>query len=227
MSTVGVLPAVVKAAEAFNLHEHRRDGLEVAGRLASGLTALRESLLRRLVESDKGSIKDSMLVPTSQVRAQQMAVEEVEAFLIAESTAAAAQFALVKEVRPWYLAWLTAMRLETLAAVGDVPARVAGYLEKTPDQRRLDFSDILVNVVPEARRAPLVIFRLLPLAAQIATVQAFGDQKSAESLRREQAKILPSIGYCKRCQGKLLGDGKKCPVCGNPLWDFGWISSID
>lgn len=227
MSTVGVLPSVVKAAEAFNLHEHRRDGLEIAGRLASGLTALRESLLRRLVESGKEMPKDSMLMPTSLLRAQQTAMEEVEAFLISESSAAAARFALVKEVHAWYIPWLTGMRLETLAPLSDISKRVAEYLGKTPDQRRLDFSNILVAAVPEARRAPLVIFRLLPLAAQISTTLAFGDQKSAEAIRREQTKILPSIGYCKRCQGKLLGDGKKCPVCGNPLWTFEWLCAVD
>lgn len=227
MSTAGVLPAVVKAAEAFNQHENRRDGLEIAGRLASGLTALRESLFRRLLESDKGAVKDSMLVPTSQVRSQQMAAEEIEAFLIAESVVAAARFALVKEVRPWYVSWLTTMRLEAWAPLSDIPKRVAGYLEKSADERRLDFSDILVRAVPEARRAPLVVFRLLPMASQIATAQAFGDQKAAETLRREQVKILPSIGYCKRCQGKLLSDGKKCPVCGNPSWSFEWLCAVD
>ena len=227
MSTVGVLPAVAKAAEAFNQHENRRDGLEIAGRLASGLTALRESLFRRLLESDKGSVKDAMLLPTSLVRALLMAAEELVACLIADSVVAAARFALVKEVRPWYVSWLTAMRLEAWAPLSDIPKRVAGYLDNSADERRLDFSDILVRVVPEARRAPLVLFRLLPTTAQIATVQAFGDQKAAETLRREQVKILPSIGYCKRCQGKLLGDGKKCPVCGNPLWSFEWLCAVD
>ncbi len=38
------------AAEEFNLHEGRSDGVEIAGSLAGGLTILRDALYKRLHE---------------------------------------------------------------------------------------------------------------------------------------------------------------------------------
>ncbi len=227
MSTGGTHPAAVKAATELDRHEGRSDGTEIAHRLAKNLTSLRESLLRRVLTPDKSVSQDSMLLPVSKLKAQQHASEEVEAFMIAESADAVRLFKLVKKAGPWYADWLTAMRLDSWNPLGDVPERIAGYLKKPSDERRLQFSNLLVEAIPEARRAPLVLFRLLPTAVHVATILAFGDSAAAAKVRADQIKILPSIAYCQQCHGELFADGKECTTCGNPLWNQQWLCEID
>jgi len=227
MSTGGTRPAAAKAAAEFDQHEGRSDGTEIADRLAKNLTALRESLLRRVLTPDKSIPLDSMLLPVSKLKAQQHASEEVEAFMIAESSDAVRLFKLVKKAGPWYVNWLTAMRFDSWNPLGDVPERIAGYLKKSSDERRLQFSNLLVEAIPETRRAPLVLFRLFPTAVHVATALAFGDSKAAGKVRAEQSKILPSIAYCQQCHGKLFTADKECSTCGNPLWNQQWLCEID
>ncbi len=227
MSTGGTHPAAVKAATDFDRHEGRSDGAEIAVRLAKNLTALRESLFRCVLTPDKSLSLDSMLLPASKLKAQQQAAEEVEAFMIAESAEAVRLLELVKTDETWYVDWLTALRLDAWNPLGNVPERIGSYLKQSGDERRLQFSNLLVEAIPETRRAPLVLFRLLPTAVHLTTALAFGDSKAAEKIRAEQIKILPSIAYCQQCHGELLADGKECSTCGNPLWNNQWLSEID
>jgi hypothetical protein len=71
------------------------------------------------------------------------------------------------------------------------------------------------------------LFRLLPLAAQIATTLAFGDQPRALELRSRQVFHLPSIEDCQQCHGGLLDNGDRCRACGNPVWDYEWLTAAD
>ena len=227
MSSGSNHPAAAKAAAEFDHHEGRSDGSKIADRLVENLTALRESLLRRVLTRDESIPLDSMLLPVSKLKAQQRASEEVEAYMIAESADAVRSLELVRNPKPWYADWLTAMRLDSWNPLGNVPERVAGYLEESSDQRRLRFSNLLVEAIPEARRAPLVLFRLLPTAVHVATALAFDDPTSAKKIRAEQIKILPSIAFCQECRGKLLTAGKECSTCGNPLWNQQWLCDVD
>jgi hypothetical protein len=227
MSTSQTHPAVVRAAADFDQHQNRTDGARIAGQLTKNLATLRESLMRRLLTPDKPIMQDSMLLPVSKLKAQQQASEEIEAFMIAESTVMVRRCSLVKDAEAWYPGWLTAMRFEAWNPLGDVPQRVKGYLKLAGTERRLEFSDILVRVIPESRQAPLVLFRILPTAVHVATAQAFGDSEAAEQARAEQAKILPAIAYCQRCHGKLLEDGLECSACGNPLWNQEFLCAVD
>ncbi len=220
-------PAAVKAATQFDQHQGGSDGTRVADHLAKNLTALRESLFRRVLTPDKSIPLDSMLLPVSKLKAQQHGAEEVEAFMIAESADAVRVLQLVKKAEPWYADWLTAMRLDSWNPLGNVPERIAGYLKQSSDERRLQFSNLLVETIPETRRAPLVLFRLLPMAVHLATVQAFGISEAARKIRAEQIKILPSIAYCQKCHGELLPDGEECSTCGNPLWNKQWLCEVD
>lgn len=227
MSTGSTHPAAMKAAAEFDQHEERSDGTQIADCLTKNLTALRELLFRRALTPDPSIPLDSMLLPVSKLKAQQHASEEVEAFMIAESAVAVRTFGLVQKTDSWYVDWLTAMRLDSWNPLGDVPERVAEYLKESDDERRLLFSNLLVEAIPEARRAPLVLLRIFPKAVHVATALAFGDSTSAEKLRAEQIKILPSIAYCKECHGKLLAAGKECATCGNPLWNQQWLCEVD
>ena len=102
----------------------------------------------------------------------------------------------------------------------------AAELYRTPgDARRLAFQRVLDKAIPESRRAPLVLLRLLPLAAGIATATAFGNLDLARLLRKQQSSLLPAINDCHRCRGRLLDNGDSCPECGNPLWKFNWLTS--
>jgi hypothetical protein len=227
MSTGSPHPAAAKAAAQFDQHEGRSDGGVIVERLTKNLTALRESLFRRVLTAEKSIPLDSMLLPVSKLKAQQHASEELEAFMIAESAHAVQLLKLVKKAESWYVDWLSALRLDSWSPLGNVPERIAAYLEQSSDERRLRFSNLLVEAIPEARLAPLVLFRILPTAVHVATALAFGDSKGAENFRAEQIKILPSITYCQQCHGKLLVDAKECSTCGNPLWNRQWLCEID
>ena len=117
-----------------------------------------------------------------------MPSEEVEAFMIAESAVAVRSLKLVKEPESWYTDWLTAMRLDAWNPLGDVPERIAGYLKESADERRLRFSNLLVEAIPETRRAPLVLFRILPTAVHLATAQAFGDSSRPRRFEPNRSK---------------------------------------
>jgi hypothetical protein len=76
----------------------------------------------------------------------------------------------------------------------------------------------------EARKAPLVLYQLLPPAVAIVTATAFADPAQADLARNEQRLILPALSDCRTCHGALLPPGTSCSQCGNPLWKFAWLT---
>ena len=74
---------------------------------------------------------------------------------------------------------------------------------------------------------PLVLFQLLPLAVRIVTALAFGDHACARDARNSQVAHLPSIRYCRQCRGEVLENGEQCEQCGNPLWEYKWLTAAD
>jgi hypothetical protein len=125
------------------------------------------------------------------------------------------------------LSWLARLRLGDAHDAPEYVERLEDYLGKTSDQRRLAFTDVLADVLPDSRRAPLVLFRLLPPAVRIVTALAFGDHVRAREARSSQATHLPAIDYCRRCRGEVLENGERCEQCGNPLWEFKWLIATD
>jgi len=227
MSTFGANPAVAQAAKLFNQEQQRRDGLQVAERLSGDLTTLRESAMKRMIHSDQEVAKDSMLLPTSQLKSQRLAIEEIEALMIAEATLEVRELGCLKSADQWFVDWLTALRLELWNPVGDLPQRVSDYLTQPDDERRLAFSNAIIQALPEARHAPLVLFRLLPPAARLVTALCFDNLPAAESIRAGQISTLPAIAYCRQCQGKVLQDGAECLACGNPMWNQECLCAVD
>lgn len=217
-----------QAAEEFSQHEHRTDGAVVAGSLRGGLLVLRDSLYVRVhydVQSRMGM--DSMLAPVSEEKTQRVTKLEIELYQIAVSAAAVQERGYVSTKDDWYLQWLAKLRLGALRADGRVSKRLDYYLSKKPEARRLAFSNVLAAAVPESRRAPLVLFRLVHPAVQIVTAIAFEDDTLASAARREQIEALPAIRDCHECHGRLLENGEQCPACGNPLWKFEWLTAAD
>ncbi len=216
------------AAKDFNDRAKRADGARVANGLDAGLTVLRDSLFTRVhYDLDKMLGTDSLLMPVSVKKTETASKMETEWYLIAESKAAACTLGCLGPDNDWYLAWLARLRLGESELGGKALERVNDYLSKTPDQRRLAFSNVLAKTLPESRRAPLVLFHLFPLSIHIVTALAFGDHTGASKLRSRQIGYLPAISDCRACHGKVLENGEQCRACGNPLWKSEWLTATD
>jgi len=214
-----------EAVEQFNHWLHRGDGLRVAASLSAGLTLLRDALSVRLHEDVERLIgRDSMLVPVSELKARKLARREIDLYQTVESAVAARNFSYVESV-DWYVRWLCHLRQIDSQTDPTAKARLAEYLEAPTEKRRARFAVELSKVLPESTRAPLVLFRLFPLAVEIATAQAFADHSRAARIRQTQASILPAILDCHGCHAKVLENGEQCAGCGNPLWKFSWLTA--
>jgi hypothetical protein len=216
-----------QAAEELNRREDRDDGERVVRSLMDGLTVLKNQAYERMhqdVEAEIGA--DSMLMPISLVKTEQRTLQEIELFQIAESTLVAREH-YIRSDSEWFVPWLTQLRLGDEGNAKECQQRLAAYLHQSADDRRLHFGDVMADVFPMSRRAPLVLFRLLPRAAQVATALAFGDHLTASEFRSRQLFHLPAIEDCQDCHGMLLDNGEKCRRCGNPVWNHEWLTSAD
>jgi hypothetical protein len=212
------------AAAEFDRHENRKDGTRVVKGLDAGLTLLRDSFYLQLYQEVEQSLGvDSMLIPVSEIKARNQVWLEIELYQAAESAAAATELRYVRNDGLWCLDWLAGFRLNPAALDEPHRQRIESYAAQNQDQRRLTLTDVLVRVLPAARRAPLVLFRLFPMAVRIAAALAFGDKTQATWMRREQIKCLPAIEDCTQCRGQVLHIGEQCAVCGNPLWKTKWL----
>ncbi len=216
------------AAAEFDSHQNRNDGMLVAERLAEGLEMLRDSLYLRLhIDVERAVRKDSMLMPVSEEKAENSTKLETELFQIAVSTATAEANGYANTADHWYGRWLTGLQLGEAYPGEHVAKRLAFYAAKGADQKRLVFTDVLARTLPESRRAPLVMFRLMPLSAEIVTALAFGHRQHAVQVRQRQLAELPAINDCRQCHGELLENGQQRPNCGNPMWKFPWLVAAD
>jgi hypothetical protein len=217
-----------EAAEEFDGHEGRSDGARIVASLADGSTLLRNLLYSRVHQDVERVLgKDSMVMPISEMKTEKQAKTEIELYQIAVSAGFVRDRAYAGMEDEWYLRWFTRLRLGEPHADEKVSRRLADYVSKTEDERRLAFTNVLARVLPESRRAPLVLFRLLPLAVKIATALAFDDRQTAAETRRQQAAELPAVTDCRTCHGELLDNGKQCQECGSPLWKYEWLTTTD
>ena len=214
----------VQAAEEFNRHTRRSDGDRVAGSLNSGLSLLQDSLYLRLCDDvERISGRDSMLVPVSVLKTRQATRTEIGLFQIAESRAIAGKLSGLGPEADWYLPWLARLRLGEAQVDAKAIEQLSNYVSQTPHERQLAFSNVLAKVLPDSRRAPLILFELFPLSIQIVTAMALGDHAGAFELRRQQLVQQPAIGDCHACHGQVLENGEQCQECGNPLWKHEWL----
>ena len=212
------------AAAEFDRRENRSDGARIVACLDDGLTLLRESFYLHLHQELENALgRDSMLMPVSEIKTRQQVKVEIELYQAAESAAALAEMGRLRNDGQWCLHWLAGVRLGQAAIDEPNRRRLEQYAEQNQDQRRLTLTDVLVKVLRDARRAPLVLFRLFPMAVQIATAIALGDASAASRIRANQIKCLPAIEDCSQCHGRILNAGDQCPVCGNPLWKTTWL----
>jgi hypothetical protein len=215
------------AIEEFNRQAKRTDGTRVVASLNDGMSLLRDTLLERIhgdVEQRLGV--DSMLMPLSELKTRQQSHLETDLYQLAECALAVRAGGYVPAADAWFPGWLIRLRFDP-SRIETHAARVEEYLGLSADERRLKFTDVLAHVVPESRRAPLVLFRLFPLAVHIVTQVAWGDLPAAGSGRKQQWQILPAIGDCHQCRGRVLDNGQQCAECGNPLWKSPLLTATD
>ncbi len=213
--------------EELQRHENRKDGEHVVARLDAGLSVLRDLLYGRLhfdVEQNVGS--DSMLMPVSEAKTQRATKVQIEIYQVIESTWVVQERRYVSSIG-WYLDWLTRFRLGEMAGKESIQKEIASYRGMKPHSRQLAFTDVLMRVLPESRKAPMVLFQLVPLAIQIVTAVAFGDDPAAAELRQQQKSILPAVADCHVCHGAVLDNGDLCDECSNPLWAYKWLTMAD
>jgi hypothetical protein len=217
-----------EAVEEFDRHEDRQDGLRIVRSLVDGLNMLRDMTFRRVHEDVQQMYGlDSMLMPVSLEKSERQTKTEIEVFQVVETTAAARDREYVRRDDDWFADWLARLRLGDDAGSETCQNRLTSYFGQSADERRLAFSDVLAEVFPESRRAPLVMFRLLPRAVHIVASLAFRDHLTATELRSRQILHLPAIEDCQDCDGMVLENGESCHRCGNPLWNYQWLTSSD
>lgn len=217
-----------RAVAEFDKQSGTSNGALTANSLAYGLTLLRNSMFARIHEDvEKVFGMDSMLLPISQKQSESRAKTEIEIFQIAVSIAEVKEQSDIQFNNDWYLSWLGRLRLGEAIERDRLRLRLDRYLSIGSDQQRLMFSNVLVRAFPEAIRAPLVLFRLFPLAIRMVTAMAFGDHFRASDLRNQQVSLLPAISDCPDCHGRPLENGEQCKPCGNPLWNYRWLQSMD
>ncbi len=219
---------IANAADEFNRLGNRRDGAQAVRCLVHGLSMLRDLLWQRVHQDVEKVIgRDSMLMPVSEIKAQQATFHEIEIYQVAESAAVAAANGYAGKEGGWFLDWLVKLRAPQLGTEPQILEQCRSHVARAADNRRLAFVDRLGRVMPDSKRAPLVLFRLHPMAVHIITACAFGDRTTAERLRREQSFILPAITDCRDCRGQVLECVEQCRACGNPLWKHAWLVAVD
>jgi hypothetical protein len=220
------LPRRAEAVSEFDRHEHRTDGTQVVRSLADGLSLLRNAFFERVhgdVEKVFGT--DSSILDAAALKNEANADAEIEIYLTVESALYAVGNHYVSTEDAWFREWLGRLRLGESLASPAVAQRLTYYFERSADDRRRAFSARLQRVFPESGHAPLIIYRLFPLAISVATAVAFGDLSRAEETRKGQIAWLPGIEYCPACHGRLLENGEKCQQCGNPFWKTDWLTA--
>jgi hypothetical protein len=214
------------AAVEFDRHLQRADGQRVAGILTDGYNTLRELFLARVsVDPEQEVGMDSMLSPVSMLKAEARAKAEIDIFMVAEACDAARDRRHVPDIDGWFQPWLTRLRLGEFGDNDAVAQRLEHYRGCSADDRRKAFVMVLERTMPSARQAPLIVYRLLPIAVSIATALAFNDLPSAKDGRKRQIALLPGIADCHDCHGGLLETGEKCRNCGNPMWKYEWLTA--
>ncbi len=201
---------------------------DIVASLSNGLLTLRELLLTRLhndVEAAFGV--DSLLAPVTSEEAQReihLATEEIEIYSLVVVLAEVAHSNYANGQTDWFRDWLLRLRFapEFQAAVR---RRMEFYEPNGDNQRRHMFASIIEQALPEATKAPLIIYRLYARSVRIATALAFGDALRAREVRSEQIAYLPIIADCHECHGLPLDNGNVCPHCGNPLWKIHWLNA--
>ncbi len=215
------------AATELQAHGIGRHARQAVDSLSVGLTHLRDLLMVRAHDDVQQAygVDTSLATSLSSMQRQtRHAKFEIEAYSCIVAAEEIAQQDHGDITDAWILDWLCGLRLGS-GYESIFKKRVEHYRSGSIEERRLKFVSILQEVMPESKRAPLVLFRLFPRSVRIMAAIAFGDAIRAELLRDEQTGLLPAISDCRECHGRVLENDEICRCCGNPLWHFTWLLS--
>jgi hypothetical protein len=218
------------AAAELQRRTGRGDAARIVDSLADGLKLLAEEFFVRIDRDveDRFAMDSMLISPTgaAEVRAALRVKSLIDVFSIVVGSEEAVDRRYVDDQQRWLEPWLLSLRLEDarLPAVGE---QVQAYRSMPVDERRRAFASGVERQLPRATRAPLVLYRLYPLAVRMVVAIAFGDHLRAGELRNEQTLLLPEIADCHDCHGRPLDNGERCATCGNPLWSFDWLNAAD
>lgn len=214
-----------EAASAFDKQFARTDGARVVASLMAGFDTLSKLALDRVSTDPESQFGvDSMVMPATVAKGHVAGYREIEMYVSVESDAAAIAHRYVPADTKWYFNWLSRLRLNEWYGELAVVGRLATYHAKPADGRRMMLETALERALPQAMHAPLVLFRVFPLAIEIVTAVGFGDLAGAEVVRKQQIAQLPHLSDCHECHGRLLDNGEECRQCGNPLWKSEWLT---
>jgi hypothetical protein len=203
---------------------------DMVGSLWNGLVTLQKLLLTRLhIDFAAEFGVDSSLAPATAgeaIREMRHAAEAIETYSLVLVIDEVARRGYAKANVNWFRDWLLQLRFGD-EVVPTLVERMRSYDKLSDGQRRRLFASSLEQALPEARQAPLIIYRLFPRAVRIATALAFGDALRAREIRKEQISYLPAIGDCHHCHGLPLENGETCVECGNPLWKIKWLNATE
>ncbi len=194
-----------ESASQLKLRDPAADAERIVQSLEAGLSLLVDRFYARIhfdVETQVG--RDSLYEPLSEDKTCEETQGAIEVYQVVESAWAAREFGYPIAQDDWYLEWLAELRL--------------GQRHRTAET---------VRQLPESGRSPLVLSVLFPTTIHLATALAFGDRVRADAVRNQQIAWLPAIDGCHRCHGVVYVNGESCPVCGNPLWTYRWLTSTD
>jgi hypothetical protein len=217
------------AIAAFHERCPQLDAEHVVTSLNDGLKLLGDLFFDRVGHdvAEHGPL-DSMLMPAgalSEVRTALRVHTLLDVYSCVEAASEAASEA-ISNADGWLEPWLLQLRLGASHAEA-VRDYLALFDHREDSQRRRAFASALERRMPQATEAPLVLYRLYPLAARIAMAVALGDHTRARQLRSEQIRVLPFIADCHHCHGHPLDNGETCDHCGNPLLKLEWLSEAD
>ncbi len=114
MNSQETLGSCSTAAEEFDRHEHRSDGLQVVESLCGGLTLIRDAVYARVhsdVERRMGM--DSLIFPLSEEKSERTTKQEIEIYQIVVAADAAQSRGYVADGN-WFREWLAQLRLGTV-----------------------------------------------------------------------------------------------------------------
>ena len=110
------------AAEEFDRHEHRSDGLQVIESLCGGLTLIRDAVYARVhADVERRMGMDSMIFPLSEEKSERTTKLEIEIYQIVVAAGTAQAKGYVADGK-WFRDWLAELRMGQSTATAERPA---------------------------------------------------------------------------------------------------------
>ena len=130
MNTQEIVSRCSTAAEEFDHHEHRSDGLQVIESLCGGLTLIRDAVYARVhADVERRMGMDSMIFPLSEEKSERTTKLEIEIYQIVVAAGAAQAKGYVADGK-WFRDWLAEFRMGHVDSDSRAARRISYYVEQ-------------------------------------------------------------------------------------------------